>query len=222
MHEPIKVLVLYSGGKDSSATALEMARLGYYVTLFTFDDGTPEITGPHGDSAPGIRHQELMRAFPHKIDPLRVFKGNTYLLRKLALEKTNATHVVYPLALILNVVSDAILYCLEHGVKHIACGYTGYQGKEDRYIEQRGDFYLAMQSFVSEYGIEFHAPFINAEKKTICNTLEMYNVSANSLESKYIFSGIPFEVTKALDFWNESFPICRDYISYKRKAFQTN
>ncbi|PIP03568.1 MAG: hypothetical protein COX54_02975 [Candidatus Yonathbacteria bacterium CG23_combo_of_CG06-09_8_20_14_all_46_18] len=28
-------LVLYSGGRDSSATALEMARLGYMVKLFT-------------------------------------------------------------------------------------------------------------------------------------------------------------------------------------------
>jgi len=62
-------LVLYSGGRDSSATALEMARLGYMVKLFTCQWGLSELVGPRGDSAPDIRHAELMGAFPKYIDP---------------------------------------------------------------------------------------------------------------------------------------------------------
>jgi 7-cyano-7-deazaguanine synthase in queuosine biosynthesis len=211
-----RVLVLYSGGRDSSATALEMARTGYDVTLFTYSDGNQELIGKHGDSAPDIRHAELMRVFPESIREERVRRGNVYLLRKLALEKTNKTHVVYPIVLILNVVADAILYCLQNDIQYIACGYSGYQGKEDRYIEQRKDYYELMKQFVGEYGITFLAPIIDCSKEDIVNILEKQGVSTNSLEDRSAFSGIPFDVDKALAFWNESIPICRDYIEFRK------
>ncbi|PIQ31390.1 MAG: hypothetical protein COW61_03715 [Candidatus Yonathbacteria bacterium CG17_big_fil_post_rev_8_21_14_2_50_46_19] len=157
-------LVLYSGGRDSSATALEMARLGYMVKLFTCQWGLSELVGPRGDSAPDIRHAELMGAFPKYIDPDRAIMGNPYLVRKLAIEKTNETHVVYPIALALAVHVDAILYCMKRDIKHIACGYSGYQATRDIYIEQREDFLLLMKEFVGEYGIEYHTPVIKKNK----------------------------------------------------------
>lgn len=217
MNHTKETLVLFSGGRDSSATAIEMTRYGFNVNLFTYQAGLPELTGEQGDSAPNIRHKELFNTFPGLINRNRIIEGDTYLIRKLAIEKTNETHVVYPIALALAVHTQAIIYCLENGIKNIACGYSGYQAIEDRYIEQRDDFFQLMKSFLNDYDIEYYAPVIKKSKNEIIDILERNGVSSNSLENKSLFGAIPFDVTKAHDFWNESLPICRDYIKYHLK-----
>lgn len=211
-----KALVLFSGGRDSSSATIEMIRAGYSVRLFTYQAGLAELTGPRGDSAPDIRHIELMNAFPQNIDTKRIITGNLYLVRKLAIDKTNSTHVVYPIALALAVHSSAILYCLENNIHDIACGYSGYQAKQDRYIEQRNDFLERMRAFLKEYGIEYHTPVIDKSKQEIMDILEQCGISSNSLENKSIFGGVPFEVDKAPDYWNDSLPACREYIARMR------
>ncbi len=213
-----KALVLFSGGRDSSATAIEMVRQGYDVTLFTFNGGMLELRGDRGDSAPDIRHAELLNAFPNQINQERIVSNNAYLLRKLAIEKTNTTHVVYPIALILNVLCDAILYCKKNGIEHIACGFSGYQSQLDRYIEQHPDFFNRLKDFVSTQRIELHAPIILYSKEEVVDTLLCYTISSNSLETSSIFSGVPFDKNKAVVFWDESLPFCREYINYKESA----
>lgn len=211
MNSTKKALVLFSGGKDSSAAVVEMIRKGYTITPFTFQIGKGELVGPNGDSAPDIRYLELLKAFPQKIDK-RVITGNNYLIRKLAIEKTNDTHVVYPLALLLAFLADAIIYCLKNDIHDIACGYSAYQAKEDRYIEQRDDFVEYTQTFLKEYHIVFHTPVIKNTKLEVMDILDQRGISSNSLESKAMLGGIPFDVEKSLDFWEASIPICREYI----------
>jgi len=214
-----QVLVTFSGGRDSSSVAVEMAKQGYFVTLYTYQAGMPELTGFLGDSAPDIRHKELLKAFPRSIDEHRVIEGSLYLVRKLAIEKTNSAHVVYPIALALAFHCGAILYCLKHGIKDLACGYSGYQAKEDRYIEQRDDFFNLMKDFVAEYGISYHAPAITKSKQEVIDTLEACGVSSNSMENKSVFGGIDFDVTYAEQYWNESLPFCREYIDKIKASF---
>jgi len=216
MKKSEKVVVLFSGGRDSSAAAVEMAREGYDVALFTFQAGLPELTGERGDSAPDIRHRELTKSFPENIDKNRIITGSTYLIKKLAIDKTNKRHVVYPIALALAFHSDAILFCIKNNIKDITCGYSGYQAKEDRYIEQRKDFFELMKNFLAEYGINYHAPVINKSKEGVIDILEKNGISSNSLENKSIFGAIPFDVDKSLDFWNESIVECREYIKYMK------
>ncbi|MDE2399455.1 MAG: 7-cyano-7-deazaguanine synthase [Patescibacteria group bacterium] len=213
-----KVLVLFSGGRDSSSVVIEMVRAGYYVKLFTYQGGLPELVGPRGDSAPDIRHMELMKVFPKNIDVERIITGNAYLLRKLAIEKTNSMHVVYPIAIALGIHAGAILYCLENGIHDIACGYSGYQGKEDRYIEQREDFFDRMKVFLKDYDIEYHAPIIKKSKNEVMDILERYGVSSNSLENKAIWGGIPFDIDKAEEYWEKALPVFREYIEYMRPS----
>lgn len=208
-----RTLALFSGGRDSSAATIKMLKDGYEVILFTYQAGIPELTGDQGDSAPDIRHTELLRAFPEHVSKDRIIKGNTYLIRKLAIEKTNQTHVVYPIALALAVHAEAIVFCLKNGIKHITCGYSGYQATEDRYIEQREDFFELMREFVGEYNIFYHAPVIKKNKKEIMDILEIHGVSSNSLENKSLFGGVDFDIDKALDYWNQSLPITREYIA---------
>ena len=211
-----KALVLFSGGKDSSATVVEMIRAGYNPVLFTFQIGKPELVGPKGDSAPDIRYFELMKAFPQRIFPERIILGNNFLIRKLAIEKTNSAHVVYPLAITLAFLSDAILYCLRHDIHDIGCGYSAYQAKEDRYIEQRDDFIEHTKIFLKEYGISLYTPVVKKTKQEVMEILDKCGISSNSLESKAMLGGIPFNIEKALEFWNESLPICREYIETQR------
>lgn len=218
MYSSKKVLVLYSGGKDSSSAVVEMARVGYLVKLFTYQAGLPELTGLRGDSAPDIRHQELIKAFPQQVDRDRIITGNMYLIRKLAIEKTNTTHVVYPIALALAVHTSAILYCLENEIFDIVSGYSGYQAEEDRYIEQHNDFLNLTVEFLREYGITYHAPVIKKTKQEVMDILEQRGISSNSLENKSIFGGISFNIDKALEYWNESLPACKEYIANMRPS----
>lgn len=220
MGQPKKVLVTFSGGRDSSSVAVEMAKQGYFVTLYTYQAGMPELTGFLGDSAPDIRHKELLKAFPGLIDEQRVVEGSLYLVRKLAIEKTNSTHVVYPIALALAFHAGAVLYCLKHGIKDLACGYSGYQAAEDRYIEQRDDFFQLMKNFLSEYGITYHAPAITKSKQEVIDTLELYGISSNSMENKSVFGGIPFDVSKAHAYWEECLPHVKDYIEDMRRMYK--
>jgi len=209
-----KALVLFSGGRDSSSAVVEMVRAGYSIRLFTYQ--MKELVGPRGDSAPDIRHLELINAFPNKIDTERIIVKNLYLIKKLAIDKTNSTHVVYPIAVALAIHSSAVLYCLENGIKDITCGHSGYQAKIDQYIEQRDDFFKLMKDFLKEYGIEYHAPVIDKSKEEVIEILDQCGISSNSLESKSIFVGGPFKVEKVLEYWNESLPICREYIAYMK------
>ena len=207
------VLVLYSGGRDSSCAAVEMAKNGNRVRLYTYQAGALELVGFLGDSAPDIRHKELIAAFPEYIEEERIIEGSLYLIRKLAIERTNKIHVVYPIALALAVHAGAIVYCIKNGLSDIVSGYSGYQAREDKYIEQRADFIDLTKAFLGEYGIRYHTPVIDKEKDEVMDILERHNISSNSLENKSVFGGIYFDPAKALDYWNESIPVCRQYIS---------
>ncbi len=207
-----EVLVLYSGGKDSSATAVELAVSGHQVTLFSCVAGPTELSGPKGDSAPDIRTHELLKAFPNNINSTRVLCDDSYLIRKLGIERTNKEHVVYPLVLALAVHTVAICHCLKNNIKTIACGYSGYQSNKENYIEQRSDFVELTKKFLKEYGISLLTPVVTKSESEVKDILERHGISSNSLEGKTIFSGIPFEQDKAKEFWLASLPICRDFI----------
>ena len=204
------VLVLYSEGRDSSAATVEMALKKNYVKLFTFQAGALELVGRHGDSAPEIRHKELFTAFPEYIDPQRALDGSTYIIRKLGIEKTNTTHVIYPITLAVH--CEAIIYCSKHSIKRIACGYSGYQSDRDIYIEQRRDFAKLTADFVGEYGIAYHLPVIDKSESEIKNLLERHGISSNSLENKSLFGGVSFDVKYAHQYWDSCIPFCRKYL----------
>lgn len=207
-----EALVLYSGGRDSSAASIELALAGYRVKLFTYQTGLGELTGPRGDSAPDIRHKELIKAFPGSIDSQRIIEDRAYLIRKLAIEKTNREHVVYPIALALAVHANAICFCLKNNISTIASGYSGYQAKKDKYIEQRSDFALLTKEFLGRYSISYLTPVIEKTEEEVKDILERHGISSNSLENKSIFGGINFDKEKASKFWEDSVPLCQEYI----------
>ncbi len=77
-----------------------------------------------------------------------------------------------------------------------------------------------MRFFLKEYGIEYHAPIIGRLKEEVIDILDQCGVSSNSLESKSIFGGGPFDADKVLAYWEESLPICRDYIKQRLVFFK--
>lgn len=212
MSERKEVLVLFSGGKDSAAVTVDLAMEGYFVKLFSCQAGPSELAGPRGDSAPDIRVKELLSAFPENIDGQRILCDDSYLIRKLGIERTNKEHIVYPLVLALAVHSYAICYCLKNNIKIMASGYSGYQSTKDNYIEQCPEFVELTKNFLNEYGIMYLTPVIAKSELQVKDILERHGISSNSLEGKTIFSGIDFEKEKAKDFWQASLLLCRDFI----------
>jgi hypothetical protein len=139
-----------------------------------------------------------------------------YLIRKLAIEKTNSEHVVYPIALALAVHTNAICYCLKNNIRIIASGYSGYQSVTDKYIEQRNDFVALTKKFLKEYGILYLTPVIKKSESEVKDILEQHNISSNSLENKSVFGGIAFDKEKAMGFWKFSIPICKGFVKNTR------
>ncbi|MHB0978163.1 MAG: 7-cyano-7-deazaguanine synthase [Minisyncoccota bacterium] len=217
MKKPKTALVLFSGGRDSSAAAVELAKQGYMVRLYTCQNGS-ELCGPQGDSAPDIRHKELVKAFPDNIEAVRIIEDKSYLIRKLGIEKTNVEYVIYPLVLALATHSFAVRYCHNHKIKIMASGYSGHQSKkENKYIEQRNDFVNLTKKLLKEYGISYLTPVINKTELEVKDILEQHGISSNSLEIKSIFGGIPYDIKKSLGFWEASLPICKDFIKSSKQ-----
>lgn len=207
-----KVLVLYSGGRDSSAAAITMAKLKHRVTLFTFQAGLPELTGHSGDSAPDIRHKELICAFK-EINSTRIIEGNPYLIRKLGIERTNTEHVVYPITLALAVHCAAIRCCKLNNFKKVVSGYSGYQSCRDIYIEQSPHFVKLTEEFLGEYDIEYETPVVTKSEGEIKDILERDGISSNSLENKSLFGGVSFEPKFAEQYWKSCIPFCKKYLA---------
>ena len=71
---------------------------------------------------------------------------------------------------------------------------------------------VGTETILAEYNIAYHTPVAKKSKEEIMDILEQCSISSNSLEGKSVFGAIPFKIEKALDFWKESIPICREYI----------
>lgn len=212
-----KVGVLFSGGRDSSLTSCLLALRDYKIHLITCYNGATVNT-----EISNYRHNELLKVFPDNIVE-RITIPVYALFRELALANIESDFQRYKTSHIcmgckLAMYTEGLLYCLENDIRLIAGGCAKYQ---NHYPEQLEEVIMVIQAFLNEYGVQFINPVFDYETEDdVKYKLFRFGLSTKSLEGSCLFGdtySVP-EVEKVLQYIDEKLPICREYITFKKRG----
>jgi hypothetical protein len=208
------VVVLFSGGRDSSLTACLFLKDGVIVHLLTCNDGT---LIDHQIST--YRFDEIKAAFP-LINITRTTVSTYGLFRRIALVDIESDFLKFKKNLIflgsqLATHTEGILYCLNHNIDVLASGFTNY---ESNLAEQMPETIPILTSFIAEYGIKYTTPIYGyGSEDEVKYRLLDFGISTKSLEGVSIFADTFSDPTPEVvsEYIKAKLPICRDYISFK-------
>ncbi len=211
------VLVLFSGGRDSTLAVCQLAALGKKITLMNCLNGTTirnEIVKE--------RVTELKERFPCHLK--QFIQVPTFgLFRKLAFSQIEEDFRCYKTNLMclgckMAAHTQAILYCIENDIKVIADGYNRYQAGE--FMEQRPEAIEILKNFSAEYGLLYINPIYDClSKKEVKYELFNYGLSTKSLEGTCVF-GDTYSIPKpgaVISYISAKLPMCRDFIKTRTK-----
>jgi 7-cyano-7-deazaguanine synthase in queuosine biosynthesis len=209
-----EVVVLFSGGRDSSLAACLLANCGTDVHLLTTFNGA----SVKGDLAK-YRHEELREAFPKQIKK-HVTINSFSLFRRIALANIEEDFAKYKNNLILvgdalATHTEALLYCLTNRITTIASGYTTY---ERDFPEQMPEVIELTREFVESYKLSYITPVIAYDSlDDVKYRLFDFGISTKSLEGTSLFADTYTQpdVATVKNYVTSKLPICRDYISFK-------
>ena len=209
-----EVVVLFSGGRDSSLVACLMANQNKKVHLLTCNNGVsikPELAE--------FRFKELQAAFPAEIVS-RTIVPSYGLFRRIALVdieqdfhqfKKNLILLGYQLA----AHTEGIIYCKRNNIRVLASGFTRY---EAHYAEQLPEAITALTAFAREYEVEYLVPVYEySSADEVKYALLDFGVSTKSLEGVSIFADTFSDPSSelVLQYIKAKLQICRDYMSLK-------
>lgn len=209
-----EVVVLFSGGRDSSLATCLLISKGKKVHLLTFNDGVTinlEISE--------FRHQELKSAFSESIVSRNVVPSYG-LFRKIALVNLESDFIKFKKNLIfvgtqLAFHTEGIIYCLRHNIRAIASGFTQY---ESHLPEQMPEAIKMLRSFIAKYKIDYLTPVYDySSEEAVKEKLFEFGISTKSLEGFSIFADTSSytESEVVLKYLMEKLPICEKYIRLK-------
>jgi 8-oxo-dGTP pyrophosphatase MutT (NUDIX family)/predicted subunit of tRNA(5-methylaminomethyl-2-thiouridylate) methyltransferase len=209
-----KIVVLFSGGRDSSLTACLLAKEGYAVHLLTAYNGAV-VKGDISD----YRYQELRAAFPDNIVHREIVPSFS-LFRRIAIATIEADFVKYRTNLIpvgdaVASHAEAIVYALKNNIPSVASGFASY---ENRYPEQTPSVISLLRSFLSEYGLSYLTPVYSYRHvDDVKYALFDFGVSTKSLEGTSLFAdsySVP-DTSALLEYVQDKLSACREYIKMK-------
>jgi len=209
---PQDVLLLFSGGRDSSLAACILAEAGHRVHPFTTDNGTYI-----GSELSEHRFQELRRAFPDSFAP-RAIRCTRGLFRRIALATIEDDFAEFHNNLIvvgdqLATLTEAIVYCLKNRLAIIASGYTAYQA--DSYPEQMPEAVPLFAALAEEHGVQYTTPVYNfTSSDQVKYELYERGLTTKSLEGTSLFADTFSTPTASavVDYIKKKAPICNAFI----------
>ena len=210
----VPVLTLFSGGRDSSLVACLLARDGRLVHLLTCDNGVSI-----GADLSAYRYNELRTALGDRIVG-RAVVSTMGLFRRIALADIENDFARFHKNLIvlgsqLAMHTEAVVYCLNHGIQEVASGFTTYQCS---FAEQMPDAIKAIGEFMSQHSIKYLTPVADYDcpDKVKFRLLD-FGVSTKSLESVSVFADTFTEPSseQVLSYIAAKLPICNEYIAFK-------
>lgn len=203
--------VLFSGGRDSTASAIVLHNSGHNTHLLSFCTGLAL-----SDGLRDYRVRELglvMSAERTRFVEIDV-RGLVRMICFVDLVKDIQQDGCQLILLgeMLSMATAAIRYSREVGCSAIALGATSYQS---HFPEQRPECLKLLESLANEFGIDLLLPGIGWDSEEAPkDILRMSGVSTKSLESVSLLSDIhdnqPLEAVLA--YAQRKLPICRTYL----------
>ena len=183
-----EVVVLYSGGLDSSAVVGYYAIKGYdTIHLLTFDNGAQKNL-----SLCNVKIDEFRSTFP-KTHFIHSIKNSSYLFKKVALVDIESDFVKYKTNLIcvgckMAMHAMAIIYALENKIGMVA---DGYAKRQDDFPEQDISAIQEMKAIYSKFNIRYESPLYDVlkSKDATKDLLAKYGLSTKSIEGECLFGG---------------------------------
>ena len=151
--KPKKIAILFSGGVDSTATAVYFLKQGHETHLLTFDNGAEKWLELAGYKADWIKKQFPERCSWRLLDSTTLF--HELAIRPLDQDVKKFGNLVC-CGCKLAMLCEAIVYCKQNGIARLA---DGFQRQQDYYPEQTPDYMVPADRFARGYGIRYLHPF---------------------------------------------------------------
>jgi 7-cyano-7-deazaguanine synthase in queuosine biosynthesis len=163
---PEKVAVLYSGGSDSVLAAAVLAKDFEQLHLLTFTySGIAE-----GAERSTVNVERLRRKFPDREFVHSIFYQDK-LLKTILTHRKLRDFLKYRLFVVamcpickITMHTRTLVYCLDHGIKHVADGANQARGRS--YPEQVRPVMQQYARFYKPYGIAYTSPIYDMPPRT--------------------------------------------------------
>ncbi|QBK03792.1 hypothetical protein DW355_02500 [Hylemonella gracilis] len=167
-----QVILMFSGGRDSTLAALRLHRAGHSLKLVT-------ITADHlfGINNVEQRLRELASLLPPDTEWLQIpqpaLRGTQHFFHKQTCLPCQSAYVV-----------TGVNIARQTGIRNIALGYAGYQGG---WPEQGPQATRILESTLKQHGLELKLPVYDIESRaSAVQELKTNGISEMALEQKCI------------------------------------
>jgi len=177
-----KVLVLFSGGIDSTAASSYYLLKGYKVELVTFDNGASK------NFALSEYKAELIKQKFSEQCNWQLLSSNA-LFHEIAIKNLEQDVKKYGNLVCcgckLAMLAEAIIYCKKNGIKIIA---DGYEKGQMYYPEQTPEYIKMVNSFSKRYNITNEHPLYEMSSEEIRDLTRKANIPPQPLQAGCLFA----------------------------------
>ena len=154
-----EALLMYSGGLDSSASAIIMLEQFERLHLLTYSYGYGQLFLKWAKKgANGLIEVFGPQRFIHVITSVKDIFQRIFVRSAVRDYKNYKSRFIWCLACKLSMHTSNIIYCLEHGLNAAS---DGSSGETAYYVEQMPQSIKAIRQFYSEFGVNFVTPVYN-------------------------------------------------------------
>lgn len=205
-----KVLILFSGGIDSTATSLYYLQKGYKVQLITFDNGA-EKGFDRSKHTSNLIKQKFRGKCSWKL------LNSSSLFHEIAIKNLERDIKKYGNLVCcgckIAMLAECIIYCKKNGIKIIA---DGFEKEQTYYPEQTPEYIKATDSFAKEYGISCEHPIYNMSSKEIKDVTINAGMREKPIQASCLFGLNRVKNKNIKKYVLDKLPTARQYI---KKSF---
>ena len=203
---PKKVLILFSGGADSTATAIHYLKMGYRTYLVTFDNGV-EINLSNSEK----KAQMIIKKSPRLCSWQML--NSRELFHEMAIKTLEKDVKKYGVLVCcgckLAMLAQAILLCKKNGIKIIA---DGFEKGQNYYPEQTPDYIYAADLLCKKFGIKNEHPLYDLNPEEIEKLTVQAGLPPAPLQASCMFGENRLKNRWIKKYTLEKLPIAAEYV----------